>query len=52
MLPVISDDVMKILSAVLANRHGTDHVGVAVGVFVIVGVAVAVHVQVAVAVGV
>jgi hypothetical protein len=52
MLPVISDEVIKILSAELANLHGTDHVGVAVGVWVTVAVGVTVGVDVDVAVGV
>lgn len=52
MLPVMSYEVMKILNAVLEKRHGTVHVGVAVGVFVTVGVGVSVGVDVDVAVGV
>ena len=51
-LPVMSYEVMKILNGELANRHGTDHVAVGVGVFVIVGVGVTVGVLVAVTVGV
>ncbi len=51
-LPVMSYEVMKILSGELANRHGTDQVGVAVGVLVTVGVGVTVGVLVEVTVGV
>lgn len=52
MLPVMSDEVMKMLNGELAKRHGTDHVGVAVGVLVTVDVGVAVGVSVGVPVGV
>jgi len=48
----MSDEVIKILSGTFENRHGTDHVGVAVGVLVIVGVGVTVGVAVDVPVGV
>lgn len=52
MLPVISDEVIKILRLAFENLHGTVHVGVAVGVFVTVDVGVAVGVLVTVDVGV
>jgi hypothetical protein len=48
----MSYEVMKMLSAELENRHGTDQVGVAVGVLVTVAVGVTVGVDVEVAVGV
>lgn len=52
MLPVMSDEVMKILKLAFENLHGTVHVGVAVGVLVTVAVGVAVGVLVTVDVGV